>query len=41
MFAQLPGGWLEVSTRKVLRLVTSALSLFLKTNAEMVPKFPS
>jgi hypothetical protein len=24
MFAQLPGGWLEVSTRKVLRPATSA-----------------
>jgi hypothetical protein len=36
MFAQLPGGWLEVSTRKVLPGFPVS-----KTNAEMVPNFPS
>jgi hypothetical protein len=47
MFSQLPGGWLAVSNRKVLRPATSAqvffflVSLCLKANAEMVPKFPS
>jgi hypothetical protein len=46
MFAQFPGGWLEVSTRKVLRPANSAqvfllVSLCLKANAEMVPNFPS
>jgi hypothetical protein len=46
MFAQLPGGWLEVSTRKVLRPAISAQVFLLgfpvsKANAEMVPIFPS
>jgi hypothetical protein len=46
VFAQLPGGWLEVRTRKVLRPATSTQvflldSLCLKANAEMVPNFPS
>jgi hypothetical protein len=46
VFAQLPGGWLEVRTRKVLRPPTSThvfllVSLCLKANAEMVPNFPS
>jgi hypothetical protein len=46
MFAQLPGGWLEVRTRKVQRPATSTqvvllVSLCLKANAEMVPNFPS
>jgi uncharacterized membrane protein len=46
VFAQLPGGWLDVRTRKVLRPATSTqvfllVSLCLKANAEMVPNFPS
>jgi hypothetical protein len=46
-FSQLPGGWLEVSTRKVLRPAISAQVFLLgfpvskKANAEMVPMFPS
>jgi hypothetical protein len=46
MFAQLPGGWLEVRTRKGLPPATSTqvfllVSLCLKANAEMVSNFQS